>query len=427
MDGADKARSSSAAAPCSSTALDARGRRRRGGRGRRRRCRPTRPVTFTREDPPCGGPAAGLLAGLRRAAARPPDRSVVLAVDMPRVTPATFAPAARGGGRPRRRVPGRRRRAGGSWRGVVARRGARSTRSGPTTRSSTGCRCTGCSRRLDLADVPAGRRRGPRRRHLGRPARPAPSDLTGTVADGVAGLAERSTEIWVREPPRLDRRAVRRARRRDRGRRGPGPRPGPDRRPQRRPAGGARSRRTCSGYAAGAQGANPEADRGSWPAARSALAEGWDRPADARTPTTSTTRVPDDSRVDHTGDTLRGLTPRPSRAAPGADAAGHASRHRRRARRPRGPVRRRGARPRARARRGAGRRRRHGGQPRRPAAAAGLLPAAARRLRRPRPGVQRHRRRARRGRRAAGRSATRCARCSPAVGTPSRSPSRPAS
>jgi molybdopterin-guanine dinucleotide biosynthesis protein A len=45
----------------------------------------SRPVTFTREDPPGGGPAAGLLAGLRRFA-RTPRKVVVLAVDMPLVT-----------------------------------------------------------------------------------------------------------------------------------------------------------------------------------------------------------------------------------------------------------------------------------------------------------------------------------------------------
>lgn len=50
----------------------------------------SRPVTFTREDPPLGGPAAGLLAG-RRALATTPDLLVVLAVDMPRVTRATVA------------------------------------------------------------------------------------------------------------------------------------------------------------------------------------------------------------------------------------------------------------------------------------------------------------------------------------------------
>src|SRR4029079_17617418 len=47
--------------------------------------RTERPVTFTREDPAQGGPAAGLLAGLD-AFARPPARLVVLAVDMPRVS-----------------------------------------------------------------------------------------------------------------------------------------------------------------------------------------------------------------------------------------------------------------------------------------------------------------------------------------------------
>jgi molybdopterin-guanine dinucleotide biosynthesis protein A len=45
----------------------------------------SRPVTFTREDPAGGGPAAGLLAGLQRFA-RVPDLVVVLAVDMPRVS-----------------------------------------------------------------------------------------------------------------------------------------------------------------------------------------------------------------------------------------------------------------------------------------------------------------------------------------------------
>lgn len=48
-----------------------------------------RPVTFTREDPASGGPAAGLLAGLR-AFLRPPDWVVVLAVDMPLVTARTI-------------------------------------------------------------------------------------------------------------------------------------------------------------------------------------------------------------------------------------------------------------------------------------------------------------------------------------------------
>ena len=50
----------------------------------------SRPVTWTREDPRGGGPAAGLLAGLDRFL-RPPDLLAVLAVDMPRVGPGTFA------------------------------------------------------------------------------------------------------------------------------------------------------------------------------------------------------------------------------------------------------------------------------------------------------------------------------------------------
>lgn len=50
----------------------------------------SRPVTWTRERPSGGGPAAGLLAGLDRFLHRP-DLVAVLAVDMPRVTPGTFA------------------------------------------------------------------------------------------------------------------------------------------------------------------------------------------------------------------------------------------------------------------------------------------------------------------------------------------------
>ncbi|WP_114423457.1 molybdenum cofactor guanylyltransferase [Nocardioides houyundeii] len=48
-----------------------------------------RPVTFTLEDPPSGGPVAGLLAG-RDALVRTPDLLAVLAVDMPRVDRATI-------------------------------------------------------------------------------------------------------------------------------------------------------------------------------------------------------------------------------------------------------------------------------------------------------------------------------------------------
>jgi molybdopterin-guanine dinucleotide biosynthesis protein A len=47
-----------------------------------------RPVTFTREDPPRGGPVAGLLTGVD-ALTRTPALVGVLAVDMPRVTAST--------------------------------------------------------------------------------------------------------------------------------------------------------------------------------------------------------------------------------------------------------------------------------------------------------------------------------------------------
>lgn len=48
----------------------------------------SRPVTWTREEPPRGGPAAGILAGLDRFL-RMPDLLIVLAVDMPRVDAGT--------------------------------------------------------------------------------------------------------------------------------------------------------------------------------------------------------------------------------------------------------------------------------------------------------------------------------------------------
>lgn len=49
----------------------------------------SRPATFVREDPPLGGPVAGLAAGLA-ALASTPELVLVQAVDMPLVTPATY-------------------------------------------------------------------------------------------------------------------------------------------------------------------------------------------------------------------------------------------------------------------------------------------------------------------------------------------------
>lgn len=48
----------------------------------------SRPVAFTREEPPLGGPVAGLVAGVAALTA-PPDLLVALAVDMPRLDAAT--------------------------------------------------------------------------------------------------------------------------------------------------------------------------------------------------------------------------------------------------------------------------------------------------------------------------------------------------
>ncbi len=55
-----------------------------------RQVRTSRPVTWTREDPAGGGPAAGVLSGLD-ALLRTPELVCVLAVDMPRVTPSTVS------------------------------------------------------------------------------------------------------------------------------------------------------------------------------------------------------------------------------------------------------------------------------------------------------------------------------------------------
>jgi hypothetical protein len=55
------------------------------------------------------------------------------------------------------------------------------------------------------------------------------------------------------------------------------------------------------GYAAGEQGAAPD-DIERLAARAQALADGWDRPADARDPDDVDDDVPDDSGVDHSGD-----------------------------------------------------------------------------------------------------------------------------
>lgn len=57
------------------------------------------------------------------------------------------------------------------------------------------------------------------------------------------------------------------------------------------------------GFAAGSQGADPEAVE-ALAARAQALAEGWDRPAGAPDPDDVDDEVPDDSAVDHTGESF---------------------------------------------------------------------------------------------------------------------------
>ena len=84
-----------------------------------------------------------------------------------------------------------------------------------------------------------------------------------------------------------------------------------------------------------------------------------------------------------------GRPPRRDQAQPHREVGRDARHHLRRARWPRGPRVDEGARSHARPRRGDRRRRRHRGEPRRPAAAAGAVPAARRRIRHPRARVLR--------------------------------------
>ena len=120
-------------------------------------------MTFTREDPPRGGPVAGLLTGVD-ALLRTPALVGVLAVDMPHVTASTVrrlreAAVGRDGAFLVDR-DGRRQLAG------VLAPPSRGRASRPRGRS-TGCRCAALLADLDLVDVPADGDGGTRRGHLG--------------------------------------------------------------------------------------------------------------------------------------------------------------------------------------------------------------------------------------------------------------------
>lgn len=111
----------------------------------------TRPVTFVREDPPLGGPAAGLLAGVD-ALSGAASLVAVLAVDMPLVGPATVRRlAAAAAGRDGAFLvgpDGRRQLAG-----VVSR--AALDRARPPRGSEAGLPVHRLLGALDLADVDA--------------------------------------------------------------------------------------------------------------------------------------------------------------------------------------------------------------------------------------------------------------------------------
>ena len=137
------------------------------------------------------GPLAGLVPALERAAADGATHAFILAVDMPRFSPAEFAclaaplgPRPGGGrgraahaGRPRAAVLVRASRPGGG--GVPARRGTRA--SAPSTRRSAALGPGGLVE-LDTTD-PAAWPGGPARlRSINRP-----EDLRSVLAEGDAG------------------------------------------------------------------------------------------------------------------------------------------------------------------------------------------------------------------------------------------------
>ena len=128
----------------------------------------TRPVTFCRESPRFGGPVAALLTGYD-ALVRRPRTLGVLAVDMPRVTPWTFrrllAAAEGRDGAFLTDADGRRQLAGV----LDATRARRCT---PRPRGAARHADAPAARRARPRRGAAGGRRGPRRRHLGRPPRP---------------------------------------------------------------------------------------------------------------------------------------------------------------------------------------------------------------------------------------------------------------
>ncbi len=243
----------------------------------------SRPVTFTREDPPRGGPAAGLLAGVA-ALAHAPDLLVVLAVDMPRVTAATVGrllAAATGDGSALLGPDGRTRLALVVRPGPLAAAAPADPHGLPVHRLLAP---------LDLAAVPAHGEeahgvdrwedlRDSGLRHARAIGEPVEVNLHDWI-DELCDVLDIETEVDEGLVLDLARTAAHNV---------------------TRPA--APVTTYLLGYAAGLADAGPETVE-RLAARAQALADGWDRPAGAPDPDDVDDEVPDDSGIDHTGESF---------------------------------------------------------------------------------------------------------------------------
>ena len=252
------------------------------------------PVRFVREDPPGGGPAAGLLAGCDAL----PDgvtSVMVLAVDMPHVTAATFrrlraAAAGRDGAFLVQPGPGGRRQLAGVL-DLAALARAR-----PAAAAEHGLAVHRLLAPLDLADVAAtadeahdvdtwADARGStasagRGLRASRLTRESGSVNLHDWIDELCDELDVSTEVdeaLVLDLARVAAHQVERT--------------------------AAPVTTYLVGFAAGAQGADP-ARIEALAAKAQALAERWDRPAGAPDPDDVETSIPDDSAVDHSTDSF---------------------------------------------------------------------------------------------------------------------------